>query len=74
MKIKCLNDDETKEYKLPKIPYNIQQDFLSKVNKYIKYNKNKKEEKLQEETTAMFTGRRFKGKNERRYSNNNKSF
>jgi hypothetical protein len=38
MKIKCLNDDETKEYKLPEIPKNIQKKFLEKVNKWIKEN------------------------------------
>lgn len=36
--IKCLNDDETKEYKLPIIPDNIKQKFLNTVNKYIRNN------------------------------------
>ena len=36
--IKCLNDDETKEYKLPTIPDNIKQKFLNTVNKYIRNN------------------------------------
>lgn len=39
MDITCIDDEKEIEYDLPKIPKNIQKEFLEKVNKWIKENK-----------------------------------